>query len=132
MKKQTFIALMLSAVVLAGCGGGDSPSEPNSALGNSDENIAFTARAMTQDSSDDSPDTYTVLSTMATLTGIAKRGSKVVVATEGVVMGTTTVDASGNWSYALPEQSVGTHSYSVFGQNTMGRYQTEIVNLRNL
>ncbi|MDR1968451.1 MAG: Ig-like domain-containing protein [Burkholderiaceae bacterium] len=122
------LTAVLSAVALTGCGGGDSSGTPSSALGSGSESVAFTTRDLTQAPSG-APNTYVVNSTTLTLQGTAKGFSKVTIAADGAVAGTTIVDASGNWSYKLPEQSQGSHTYSVLGQNAAGLYKTVSINV---
>jgi hypothetical protein len=117
------LTAMLAAAALAGCGGGDS----SAGLPSGDETLAFTTRDMTQAPS--APNTYIITTTTLTLTGTAKGFSKVTLGADGTVVGTATVDANGTWSYKLPQQSEGSHTYSVLGQNAAGVYKTVSINV---
>jgi hypothetical protein len=65
-----------------------------------------------------------------TLIGTATVGTTVTVRfDDGTTVGTTAVDANGNWSYRLPELSDGAHTFLVTAQNEAGTFKTTGITL---
>jgi hypothetical protein len=60
-----------------------------------------------------------------TMTGTATTFTLVTIRTEdGTVVGSTPVDADGNWSFKLPQQSEGAHTFLVTAMNEAGNFST--------
>lgn len=58
--------------------------------------------------------------TTPTINGTAQAGATVSVYNNGVLMGTTTANASGAWSYTTPGLSEGTHAFTATATNANG------------
>ncbi|WP_426391353.1 Ig-like domain-containing protein [Variovorax sp. R-27] len=59
--------------------------------------------------------------TTPTLAGSATAGAVVTVKEGAAVLGSTTADANGNWSLALPVQGEGAHNYTATAVNAAGK-----------
>ncbi|CAG69594.1 BapA/Bap/LapF family large adhesin [Acinetobacter baylyi] len=63
--------------------------------------------------------------TTPTLVGTGTVGAVVSISVDGgAVVGSAVVDSNGNWSYTLPSQSEGTHSYTATASNAAGTQGT--------
>ena len=58
--------------------------------------------------------------TTPTLVGTAAAGATVTVKEGATTLGTATADASGAWSFTLPQQAQGQHNYTVEARNAAG------------
>ncbi|MGN7733697.1 Ig-like domain-containing protein [Ensifer sp. 22564] len=58
--------------------------------------------------------------TTPTLVGTATAGATVTIREGATVLGTTTADATGAWSFTLPVQGEGVHSYTAEAKNAAG------------
>ncbi|MDR9891583.1 Ig-like domain-containing protein [Pseudenterobacter timonensis] len=58
--------------------------------------------------------------TTPTLSGTAQANSTVTLYNNGVVMGSVTADASGNWSFTTPALDDGTHAFTATAANATG------------
>ena len=67
------------------------------------------------------PENGAVESSRPTFTGTAEPGATVTIIVDGVEVGTTTADASGNWSYTIPSGSPGLAD----GSHTVTARQTD-------
>ncbi len=65
-----------------------------------------------------------------TVSGTAEAGSAIEVFVDGVLVGTTTADANGEWSLVIPSQGVlaeGGHEITVIGRDAAGNETTQTV-----
>ncbi|MDR0779330.1 MAG: Ig-like domain-containing protein, partial [Pseudomonadales bacterium] len=64
-----------------------------------------------------------------TLVGTATPNTLARVSVDDVEVGSVMVDNSGNWRFALPEQSDGVHVYKVLAMNDAGTYKTTSITM---
>ncbi|MCG2952862.1 Ig-like domain-containing protein, partial [Escherichia coli] len=68
--------------------------------------------------------------TTPTLAGTGTAGAIVTISVDGgAAVGSAVVDSSGNWSYTLPTQSEGSHSYTATASNAAGTQGSASFNL---
>ncbi|WP_228301552.1 BapA/Bap/LapF family large adhesin [Acinetobacter soli] len=68
--------------------------------------------------------------TTPTLVGTGTAGAIVTISVDGgAAVGSAVVDSSGNWSYTLPTQSEGSHSYTATASNAAGTQGSASFNL---